>query len=130
MAKETILEAVVNRNYSFSEFCESKSTLLKNANRLRFNVFIDQHTFDFGQHLKEKFKGIKIDLRRGGFEKITFDFKLAIDESFGRPLLIFIYNNNLFSPWQREKFSRNFKKILKQIVRNPFVKIGDLKIEK
>lgn len=124
-AKKTVLEALANREYTFSEFIEGKR-IFKGIPRL--NVFLDV-PFKYDQ--TKKFKGIKFNLIKTSFEKMSFDLKLAIRElSLDRLSLEFVYNHNLFSRKKIKKLLQNFEEILKQVAHNPYIKIGALKITK
>jgi len=134
VAKKTVLEAIANREYSFSEFWEENKKVPKNPDRPLLNIFLEEFPYRRDDQMRKLFKGIEFSFTRNRlnrFRKISFDLVLAIKKSSDALLLLaFIYNHNLFSQKKMKEFLQNFEVILKQIVRNPFAKISDLKIEK
>jgi acyl-coenzyme A synthetase/AMP-(fatty) acid ligase/acyl carrier protein len=125
-AKKTILESLINREYSFTEFLENKK-ISKNSGRSFWNVFLE---YPF-KYKNNQIKKIKFYAVKDSFEKISFALKLSIEEPyFDKLLLRFIYNPNLFSRKQIKKFAQNFKEIFEQVIFNPHVKINNLKITK
>jgi amino acid adenylation domain-containing protein len=125
-AKKTTMEALANREYSFSEFLGNKRTF-KDTDRPILNVFLEQPQPVRGSQIGK----VELGIVKDAFEKISFDLKLAVRESSSDKLSIrFVCNDRLFSQREMKKISQNFNSILGQIVRSPYAKISDLKIIK
>jgi amino acid adenylation domain-containing protein len=124
--KERSLETMENQDYQFEELALTLGLQGKaNRNPLFDVAFAMQN---MGHEIDEKDHDLKVSSYRFKYEISKFDMTFFAAEFDNKIKMEMEYSTELFKTSSAQKISEHFVEILKQVVENQKMKLGDIKI--